>query len=45
MPLIQCDHGYILHLKLKKMNCQNTKYIGILSNQVQGCQWKELLEC
>jgi len=27
------------------MGCQNTKHIGILSNQVQGCYLKELLEC
>jgi hypothetical protein len=27
------------------MDCQDTKHIGILYNLVQGCQWKELLEC
>jgi hypothetical protein len=27
------------------MGCQNIKHTGILSNQIQGYQLKELLEC
>jgi len=45
MLFIQCDHGSTLHSKVRKMGCQDKKHIGILSNQVQRCQLKELLEC
>ncbi len=37
--------GVILLSKMRKMDCQDTKHIGILYNLIQGCQWKELLEC
>ncbi len=37
MLLIQFDHGSTLHSKVRKVGCQDTKHIGILSNQVQGC--------
>jgi hypothetical protein len=39
------DHGFILPLKVRKMDYQNTKHSGISYNLVQGCQWKKLLEC
>ncbi len=45
MLFIQCDHGSTLYSKVRKMGCQDTKHIGILSNQVQGCQLKKLLKC
>jgi hypothetical protein len=35
MVPIQCDHGSICHSKVRKMGCQDTKHIGILSNQRQ----------
>ncbi len=43
--LIQCNHGFTIHSKVRKMGCQNIKHTGILSNQIQGYQLKELLEC
>jgi hypothetical protein len=45
MSFIQCGHGFIFLSKVKKMHYQNTKHIGILYDLIQGCQWKELLEC
>jgi hypothetical protein len=32
--LIQCGHGFILLSKVRKMDCQNTKHIGILYHLV-----------
>jgi hypothetical protein len=45
MLLIQCGHSFIFPSKVKKMDYQDTKHIGIVYNLVQGCQWKEFLEC
>jgi hypothetical protein len=38
-------HDSTLHSKVRKMGYQDTRHIGILSNQVQVCQLKQLLEC
>jgi len=37
MPLIKYGHGVILFSKMRKMDCQDTKHIGILYNLGQGC--------
>jgi hypothetical protein len=43
--IIQCNHGFILPSKVRKLDYQNIKHIGILYNLVKICQWKKLLEC
>jgi hypothetical protein len=45
MLFIQCDYGFILPSKVRKMEYQDTNHIGILYNLVQTCQWKTRLEC